>query len=65
MTKLIAAVLVLVGSGCMMWITMDDLIKNRVLNLPLLGIAAFLLAGVLGIWQIADQFEDWLKHGKP
>lgn len=59
MTKLLGAVLILIGIGCIGWSLTADLITGE--HMAIMGVAAFTFAGAMGIWQIADQFENWLK----
>jgi hypothetical protein len=52
MTKLLAALLVI---GGVIGLFINDPLAIR------LAVGALVLSGVLGIWQIADQVDDWLK----
>lgn len=59
MTKLIAALLILTGIGGVIWSLTVEVVTGE--QAAILAGVAFVFAAALGIWQIADQVEDWLK----
>lgn len=59
LTKLLAALMFLIGIGSAGWSLTSNLMTGE--HLATLAVAAFVFAGAIGVWDIADRVEQYFK----